>query len=503
MPINTDIPLGVTNLNYNLNPFMESMQNVQTARANSMALNQKQDEAKRKKTIAEQLKLHTEIGADGTPKVNQNAFLSGITNAGFGEDALAYKSQFDEADRKKRLDFITEQNQRGQLEDSKIKEMAPYLSAISDEGEQSKILKDEWKKAGLDPNKVPEKNVLQWMSDRQNGFNLSKKLFQDYVKGQSQQQIVPEARQPQAQQNILPMNQTIQMFQNAMAPQRQLDQPLPNAPLPAYLQQPINQTPINQPRTDEEIGRYALATGNTEAFKQYSEAQKALREPNTKNWPIVTLHDPSSGKDLTFERNPETHQLTLLGEARTDPFAQSRLTMEQQKLDMTKKTFATDEQKRIFDALPIENQETIKDLAKKNANKTTIANQIKGDQYKLSEALGLDSNGKPIQGKKVDEDRALKIANGMIKTLNSKEGADAVGVEEAGRLATALQFQTNPFNLKGGQRIGRDLSAFYTQINDIYGGIINGINENKKVIEQQYGKKETKPTKNDPLGLGI
>lgn len=142
-----------------------------------------------------------------------------------------------------------------------------------------------------------------------------------------------------------------------------------------------------------------------------------------------------------------------------------------------------------FNALPVESQEIVKDLSKKNAQKLSIANQIAGDLKQYRAARGLDENGQAIPGAKPDNDRALKIANGMVKTLNSKEGADAVGTEEAGRLATAIQFQTNPLNLKGGQRLGRDFEAFDTQIGDTFNGIMGGIEANKAEIERAYGRK--------------
>lgn len=142
-----------------------------------------------------------------------------------------------------------------------------------------------------------------------------------------------------------------------------------------------------------------------------------------------------------------------------------------------------------FNALPVESQEIVKDLSKKNAQKLSIANQIAGDLKQYRAARGIDENGQPIPGVKPDNDRALKIANGMVKTLNSKEGADAVGAEESGRLATAIQFQTNPLNLKGGQRLGRDFEAFDTQIGDTYNGIMGGIEANKAEIERAYGRK--------------
>lgn len=141
-----------------------------------------------------------------------------------------------------------------------------------------------------------------------------------------------------------------------------------------------------------------------------------------------------------------------------------------------------------FNALPVESQELVRDLSRKNAQKTSIANQIAGDLAQYRKARGMDENGKPIPGARVDNDRALKIGNGMVKTLNSKEGADAVGAEEASRLATALQFQVNPLNMKGGQRLGRDFEAFDTQIGDTYNGIMGGIKANNDAIDKAYGR---------------
>jgi hypothetical protein len=85
--------------------------------------------------------------------------------------------------------------------------------------------------------------------------------------------------------------------------------------------------------------------------------------------------------------------------------------------------------------LPPENKEQINKLAGSNASKMAIVKQI-------------DSDAKILDDPNVSEDQKLIKARQMIKTLNSTQGQDAVGAEEAKRLAGLLEFNilnlTNP-----------------------------------------------------------
>lgn len=131
------------------------------------------------------------------------------------------------------------------------------------------------------------------------------------------------------------------------------------------------------------------------------------------------------------------------------------------------------ETKAEFAKLPPEAQTEIKTLANKNANKKSIANQMRG--Y-LAEYQNAQS-----------KDEKLRIGGMMIKTLNSPEGADAVGAEEAKRLAGALEFQK--FNMTGaGPMFGRDLKGFNNQVVATIDAVESGIKMNQSRIDELYGR---------------
>lgn len=113
------------------------------------------------------------------------------------------------------------------------------------------------------------------------------------------------------------------------------------------------------------------------------------------------------------------------------------------------------------------NQTEINAIVAKNASKKSIANQLEADF-------------KEFQNAKTETDK-IRIGQQMIKTLNSKEGADAVGTEEANRLAGALEYQK--FNVFGaGPMFGRDLPGFEEQVVSTINGIRGGIDLNNSSI---------------------
>lgn len=130
-----------------------------------------------------------------------------------------------------------------------------------------------------------------------------------------------------------------------------------------------------------------------------------------------------------------------------------------------------------FKSLPKDKQETIEVLAKKNANKISIANQIDA-VMKTWDTLSDDQ--KVYQGRQ------------LLKTLNSPEGADAIGSEEANRLGSNLEFalgnltNSNPFQL------GRDLEGFKEQAMGTSQSLKDAISSNKALIDEAYGRAPSK-----------
>lgn len=64
---------------------------------------------------------------------------------------------------------------------------------------------------------------------------------------------------------------------------------------------------------------------------------------------------------------------------------------------------------------------------------------------------------------KSDEEK-VKAGQGLLKLLNSAEGSDAVGAEEAKRIGDYLEFAMGNFTGPGSMRVGRDLPGFVNQV---------------------------------------
>jgi hypothetical protein len=126
-----------------------------------------------------------------------------------------------------------------------------------------------------------------------------------------------------------------------------------------------------------------------------------------------------------------------------------------------------------FQGLPAENKEVIKDLARKNANKISISNQI---DAVLANWDALPDDQKLSQGKQ------------LLKVLNSTEGADAIAAEEAKRLGSRLEFALGGLTSGNYGQFGRDLAGFKKQAEETSSGVKRAVELNKKEIERQYGR---------------
>lgn len=140
-----------------------------------------------------------------------------------------------------------------------------------------------------------------------------------------------------------------------------------------------------------------------------------------------------------------------------------------------------------FGQLPIENQEQIKDLSKKIAEKTNIKNSLQGGLNRLED-------------KNLDDDQKLVQARQMIKLLNSQAGQDAVGAEEAKRLAGFLEFRY--FNLtEPGPLMGRaPISEFTEQVKQTLRGLNEATEYNRRNIDQLYGRNKSP---SQPVNLNL
>jgi hypothetical protein len=129
-------------------------------------------------------------------------------------------------------------------------------------------------------------------------------------------------------------------------------------------------------------------------------------------------------------------------------------------------------EKQQFANLPVENQEQIKKLADKNATKAGISTQI-------------DATVKMLKDPQINSDQKLMQARQMIKVLNSVEGQDAVGAEEAKRLAGLLEYHVWPNMTNPGPMFGRaPIEDFTTQAELSSRGLKDAMQTNQGIIGQ-------------------
>jgi len=133
-----------------------------------------------------------------------------------------------------------------------------------------------------------------------------------------------------------------------------------------------------------------------------------------------------------------------------------------------------------FKSLPLESQEQIKTLAGKTATAKSIKNAI-------------DAALVSLEDPKISDEQKLTAGRALIKTLNSTQGQDAVGAEEAKRLAGFLEYRMGNL-FEPGPFIGRDLKKFNEQVKiqrDTLGGLIKA---NEASTNQLYGRQTPPPT---------
>jgi hypothetical protein len=136
--------------------------------------------------------------------------------------------------------------------------------------------------------------------------------------------------------------------------------------------------------------------------------------------------------------------------------------------------------------LPIDKKKIVENLATKNANKIAIANQI---DSVLSIWDTLDDEQKLAQGRQ------------MLKTLNSPEGADAIGAEEANRLGSKLEFAMGNFTNSNSTQFGRDLEGFKEQAFNTSKGLKGAIQLNQGIIDREIGRDSTPSQSSDMIKI--
>jgi hypothetical protein len=128
-------------------------------------------------------------------------------------------------------------------------------------------------------------------------------------------------------------------------------------------------------------------------------------------------------------------------------------------------------------ALPEEERDVVKGLAKANADKISIANQISGTL-------------KILDDPKVSKEQKISQGRQMLKVLNSTQGKDAVGAEEAKRLGSYLEssFGINWNSPRALGDFGMNLEGFREQAALTNKALVDSINANQAEIQKRYAQ---------------
>jgi hypothetical protein len=166
------------------------------------------------------------------------------------------------------------------------------------------------------------------------------------------------------------------------------------------------------------------------------------------------------GKGPSKSQSPE--QLALMKsrsgylEAKTKQLGEPKPVAISPELEFRKKRADEEDKRRELAGqdMPIETRTQIETLSRRVANNRSATNVLDAELKKFNEKVRAG-----------DEDAALAVGQGLLKQLNSLQGSDAVGAEEAKRLGSFLEYKMLNFRGKG-SFIGRDLDLFSQQLAD-------------------------------------
>lgn len=210
------------------------------------------------------------------------------------------------------------------------------------------------------------------------------------------------------------------------------------------------------------------AQRDEQAYARDEQARLAEEDPNSpesQGWQqVVSRLSPNANtKGMTAKRAKEL--LPAFKEIAANEIARAKLAAEKA---------AAGRKSATGENLGIDQKEIIKGLSSKNANKMSIKNQIDAVMS------GWDA---------LSDDQKVTAGSQLLKTLNSTEGADAIGAEEAGRLGAKLEFALgNLFDKSKPLQFGRDLEGFKEQATNTSKAIEKAIQANQAQIDAAYGR---------------
>ena len=153
-----------------------------------------------------------------------------------------------------------------------------------------------------------------------------------------------------------------------------------------------------------------------------------------------------------------------------DPYGKRAMEAEKAMLDLEKAKRDAE-----FGNLGKDKQIQIERLSTAMGNKSAIKSDIDSALMQLEDAS-------------VSDDEKLLIGRELLKTLNSSQGADAIGAEEAKRLGSLLEFKILPRIGEPGNMFGRDLPMFVQQVRNNRDRLGKSLEESQAQIDQLYGR---------------
>lgn len=190
---------------------------------------------------------------------------------------------------------------------------------------------------------------------------------------------------------------------------------------------------------------------------------------------------PEFAKPYLMQQQLRSQQLEKTPELLALQAAQKREEQAQQAAAGLRKTGERKVQKKplqgeeAFKSLPMEDQIQIKNLA--DASAKYQATSVKFDQLL-----------KQLKDPNISKDQKIKAGQMSLKLLNSQEGQDAVGVDEARRVGSFLETQIANLS-QPGPMFGRSLDEFTRQVEYAKGRVDGSVAGMSDRIKSIYGRR--------------
>ena len=230
-----------------------------------------------------------------------------------------------------------------------------------------------------------------------------------------------------------------------------------------------------------------LSSGDNNSMDEIKKQAMKLGVPNADKLPDTAT--PEQFQAIQARTLDIDKQLGLAKDQQKSAMDQERFAFEKQKHrdDMGLKYAEAGQKEKNGDTLPLAAKKTIETLASKNANITSIQNELDAVTSKWST---------------MTDDEKYNAGQSLIKTMNSTQGSDAVGEGEASRLASNLDFiwSGNLFN-NNPMQLGRDLPGFKKQVENISAKIKEVKRKNQEEIDSNIGRPSSKKEESKPVNL--